>query len=307
MGTRDRTWIRNGLVLAAVSAVISAVYFGQKSSASGESSPAGQYQSKLKDRDFISGGAGIFTRTCGSGYCHGTGGIGAGAPRLRGRDLDPGYIFKTITNGVPGTPMAGFKSDLTDEQRWKLVAFILSPAGANDPIGGRPAESEPKKEGSATAVSTGGAMPAGDATSGRDLFYDLASQRSCHGCHAIKGVGGKVGPDLGASAAKSGAELLSAILKPRSVSDAKYATVTIVLTSGDKITGVKKEEGADIIRVYDTTVMPAVLRTVMKSEILTTEISQESVMPRNYGSVYTERQLVDIIAFIKSGAGNTNR
>jgi putative heme-binding domain-containing protein len=203
--------------------------------------------------------------------------------------------------------MLGFKSDLTDEQRWKLVAFILSPAGANDQMGGRPAESEPKRGGSAAEVRTGGAMPAGDAASGRDLFYDLASQRSCHGCHSINGVGGKVGPDLGASAAKSGAELLSAIIKTRTATDAKYATVTIILASGDRITGVKKEEGADIIRLYDTTIMPAVLRTVMKSEILTTEISQESVMPRNYGSVYTDKQLADIIAFIKSSAGSNNR
>jgi putative heme-binding domain-containing protein len=233
--------------------------------------------------------------------------MGGGAPRLRGRDLDGAYIFKTITNGVPGTPMLGFKSELTEEQRWKLVAFILSPVGAGETASAHPVESGSRPEGSSSPSIMAGAMPAGDASSGRDLFYDLANQRSCHGCHAINGVGGKVGPDLGSAGGRSDADLLSAILKPGNVSDSRYAKVTIVLAGGDRLTGVKKEEGADVIRVYDTTVMPAVLRTVLKSEIVTTETSQESVMPRNYDSVYTRKQLADIIAFIKSGPGKGDR
>jgi putative heme-binding domain-containing protein len=203
--------------------------------------------------------------------------------------------------------MLGFKSEVTEEQRWKLVAFILSPVGANEPAG-RAVESGSRSEGSAPGGGAVAAMPAGDAASGRDLFYDLASQRSCHGCHAINGVGGKVGPDLGAvGAGKSDAELLSAIVKPGVVSDPRYATVTMVLAGGDKIIGVKKDEGADVIRVYDITVLPAVLRTVLKSEIVTTETSQESVMPQNYGSAYTAKQLADIIAFIKSAPGKSER
>jgi putative heme-binding domain-containing protein len=234
--------------------------------------------------------------------------MGGGAPRLRGRDLDPAYIFKTVTNGVPGTPMLAFKSDLSEEQRWKLVAFILSRAGGDETASGRAIESGSKVEGAAPAAGASGGLPAGDAVSGKDLFYDLTSQRSCHGCHAINGVGGKVGPDLGATAAaKSDADLLSAILKPHKVTGTRYATVTIVLANGDKITGVKKEDGPDTVRVYDTTVLPAVLRTVLKSDIVATETSEESVMPRNYESVYTQKQLADIIAFIKSSPGKGDR
>ena len=124
----------------------------------------------------------------------------------------------------------------------------------------------------------------------------------------MQGVGGKVGPDLGAFASgKSDAEVLAAILTPHTVSDPKYATVTVTMSDGDKIVGVKKDEAADLVRVYDTTVLPAVLRTLRKSEIVKMELSEQQVMPSNYGSVYTEKQLADLIAFIRSAPGNTER
>ena len=247
--------------------------------------------------------------SCSSAYCHGAGGMGGGAPRLRGRDLDPAYVFKTVTNGVPGTPMMAFKGDLSEEQRWKLVAFVLSPVTANEPSAGGPAESG-SRSGAPSLIKgeVGSLMPSGDAASGRDLFYDLANQRSCHGCHAIQGVGAKVGPDLGAFASgKSDAQVLSAVLTPHIVTDPKYTSVTITMADGDRIMGVKKDEGGDVVRVYDTTALPAVLRTLAKAEIVKMESSQQSVMPGNYGSVYTEKQLADIIAFIKSALSKTDR
>jgi mono/diheme cytochrome c family protein len=38
-------------------------------------------------------------------------------------------IFRSLSTGLNGTPMAGFQSALTDEQRWLLVDFIQSLAG----------------------------------------------------------------------------------------------------------------------------------------------------------------------------------
>src|SRR5436190_24355374 len=64
---------------------------------------------KLKDPQFIADGARTFATSCGNAYCHGTGGVGGGAPRLRGRGLEAAYLFKTISNGIPGTSMLSFK------------------------------------------------------------------------------------------------------------------------------------------------------------------------------------------------------
>jgi len=308
---RSRTFSK--LLLLAMVALSSALAFGQRSKRSDQAIAPAKYQDRLKDDAFIKEGAAIFVPSCSSTYCHGSAGMGGSAPRLRGRDLEAAYIFKTVSGGVPGTPMVSFKSELTEEQRWKVVAFIMSPVGPTTGAGtsvskvGSGAGSSPAaRDANGESASASGSTSA-DAGTGRDLFYDLANQHSCHGCHAVSGVGSKVGPDLASMASHSSADLIAAILKPHTVSDPKYSTITLTLSDGDKIVGIKKTETADAMRVYDVTVSPPVLRTVRRSEIIRTETSQQSVMPSNYGSIYTEKQLADIVAFIKSAASRTER
>src|SRR5215467_5618382 len=93
--------------------------------------PIGQEQ-KLKDRGFIAEGAKLFLPNCSSAYCHGSGGKGGGAPRLRDKGLDATYLFKTISNGIPGSPMRPFKSELSEEKIWQLTAYIMSPLTSGD-------------------------------------------------------------------------------------------------------------------------------------------------------------------------------
>ena len=87
---------------------------------------AAQQTDKLKDPQFIAEGARLFAPSCGNAYCHGSGGVGGGAPRLRGKSFDAPYLFKTISNGVSGTAMLSFKGEFSEEQIWKLVAFVMS-------------------------------------------------------------------------------------------------------------------------------------------------------------------------------------
>src|SRR5215469_14798647 len=93
--------------------------------------PAGQEQ-KLKDSAFIAEGAKLFLPNCSSAYCHGSEGKGGGAPPLRDKGLETAYLFKTISNGISGSPMRAFKSELSDEKIWQLVAYIMSPLKGGD-------------------------------------------------------------------------------------------------------------------------------------------------------------------------------
>jgi len=74
----------------------------------------------------------------------------------------------------------------------------------------------------------------------------------------------------------------------------------VFLRNGDRITGIKKEEDAESLRIFDATELPAVLRTVQKENISKIEYSGGPVMPTDYASSYTVKQLLDLVTFLKS-------
>lgn len=110
-------------------------------------------------KEAVARGEALYQKT-GCFKCHGTGGRGDGpsASTLRydnetpvrpadfSKPLDfkcgqrPGDVFRTLTNGMDGTPMPSFAEGMDDAQRWDLVQFILSigeGAGAPPHVAGR--------------------------------------------------------------------------------------------------------------------------------------------------------------------------
>lgn len=75
----------------------------------------------------IAGGKKLFMRMSCHG-CHGGNARGGTGPDLTDdqwmRQPTDEMIFNTIRNGRPGTMMSPFKSDMSDEQIWYLVAYI---------------------------------------------------------------------------------------------------------------------------------------------------------------------------------------
>lgn len=80
----------------------------------------------LKDPAVIKEGAALYSGNC-TFYCHGKEGMAGRGPKLRGRRFDKEYLFNVLSNGW--NVMPAFKGRLTDEQIWKLVAYILSLSG----------------------------------------------------------------------------------------------------------------------------------------------------------------------------------
>lgn len=260
------------------------------------------YQSsgRLTDPQSIEEGSKLFAISCGNAYCHGTGGNGGGAPRLRGKGLEAAYAFKAISNGLPGTSMPGFKSELSEEQIWKLVAFILSDAKASLP---RPSDGLQATPSSTQGVKRPEVITTplvGSAQAGKALFFDSSKAKSCYSCHSFNGEGTQIGPDLSVTASRSPKALLLSIILVRDLRDPRYARISVSLRNGEKFVGVKKEEDAESLRVYDTTELPAVLRTVQKMDVVKIEYANESVMPKDYSSAYTMKQLLDLVTFLKS-------
>lgn len=91
-------------------------------------SPADKY---MKDPAALARGKAIFVGTC-SGYCHAIGHRHGDVPNLfdckwinGGSDYQ---IFHTISYGVKGTRMIGFKGKLPDGNKdiWRVIAYLKS-------------------------------------------------------------------------------------------------------------------------------------------------------------------------------------
>jgi putative heme-binding domain-containing protein len=292
------------ILLTVTAAVVSGLVYSSASVASG-SKASGFQREKLKDPAFIAEGARLFAPTCGTGYCHGAGGSGGGAPKIRGRDFEADEIFKSISNGVPGTAMPGFKSIHSEEQIWKLVAFVMSPVTSTPgsevtpPVSSQ-SEPTPTKSAEPPRSTSASSAMAGDAKAGKALFFDSSKSRSCHACHSIDGVGAAIGPDLSKVGSRSARELVQAILLPGEAVDPRYVGVRLTLADGEKIVGIVREEDEQAIRIYDLTELPAVLRTVQKERVAKNDKLSESPMPGDYGNVYTMKQLLDLVTYLKS-------
>jgi mono/diheme cytochrome c family protein len=81
----------------------------------------------LTDVTLIAAGEKRFNQNC--VYCHGNAGSGGKGAPLQGRDdLQPQYVFDTITNGKKRGAflMPAWKDAFSEKEIWELDAYILS-------------------------------------------------------------------------------------------------------------------------------------------------------------------------------------
>ena len=249
-------------------------------------------KAKLDNPAVAQRGQKTFAATCGIYFCHGSGGLGGRAPHLAGRKWDPGAVYKIVQEGSANRLMPAFKDQLSDDQIWSVIAYVLTlGSGAATP----PATAAPSAE---PAVPTKPADPNnGDPEAGRTIFFDASNATHCSICHQYSGRGTPVGPDLTTVARRPASEILRDILDP----DARLGSqpVTVVTKSGEKVMGIQRQETRDLIRMYDLRSLPPVLRTIYKDQIASLTPEKKSPMPGDYGQILTRKQLLDLVAFLK--------
>ncbi|MGH9664147.1 MAG: c-type cytochrome [Bryobacteraceae bacterium] len=218
----------------------------------------------------IAAGHKLFTSACGG--CHGLTGEGARGPNLADgrivRRSGPDTLFNAVKHGVQGSDMPPF--NLPDEKIWQVLAYIASLSA--------PAIQNP---------------PAGDVEAGRALFFGKAG---CGDCHAIRGHGGFLGPDLSAAGeAHSVKQIREALLDPTSRSNEHYRGVTVVTRRGEKITGVARNHTNYSLQIIDA---KGDLHLLSMDDVRTVAWRDGSIMPGDYAKRLTPAEIDNLLAYL---------
>jgi alcohol dehydrogenase (cytochrome c) len=112
-------------------------------------SPYPAIKNPFSSREDLAEGAKTFQANC--TQCHGTDGAGGAGPALKLHSLRRGdsdwALFKTISNGIPGTAMP--KSTLPEYDRWQLVGYVKALSAGS---GGPAAPAKPSRVASVAPV-----------------------------------------------------------------------------------------------------------------------------------------------------------
>lgn len=276
----------------------------------------------------IAAGRRIFSGSCGMAYCHGLDGAGGAGPRLRDREYTAAGLMKLISEGVPGTSMPAFGRALKREELAQLVAFLLSvnreraegakqedqaretAAGRLDPhLAGQPAPAVTPATAGGASLAVAARAPdqhpltssiAGNWQAGREIFFDPANLSSCRVCHTLHGRGGRVAADLSRLSGAAPSEIMRRLLAPRTSDDGKHPLVSLTLKSGERMTGILRDESASGVRLFDTEVLPPVSRHYLRTEIAALDRLDRTGCPGGHAARFTLQQLLDLIALIRT-------
>jgi putative heme-binding domain-containing protein len=140
-------------------------------------------------------------------------------------------------------------------------------------------------------------LSGGDPARGRTLFR--GDQARCAQCHAFRGEGGKVGPDLTDVASKGRADIYRSIAAPSATIEPDYTTYTVATRDGQVLSGVVRAEGPEAIKVTDTN---AKATTVRRDQVQEVRPSATSIMPPGLAAALGDSAVRDLIAYLTSPA-----
>jgi putative heme-binding domain-containing protein len=169
----------------------------------------------------------VFESTCAN--CHGPdGNLIAGIDFGRGvfrRKFTDDELAATIMGGIPNTPMPP-NPNMSQEQALRIVDFLRS-------------------------MSEGRAPPAnGDAQRGRAVFE---GKGECRDCHAVNGVGSRVGPDLTRiGTVRRAAELERSLLEPKDEVQPENRFYQVTPKTGKPVKGRLLNRDTFTVQLLDT-------------------------------------------------------
>ena len=215
-----------------------------------------------------------FLSTC-SG-CHGLDGKGGDrAPNIAsGSDaarLSDAELKRIVTRGIPGAGMPSF-SFLGQPELTSILSYVRV-------LQGKGASAQ---------------MP-GDPHNGASLFVGRAH---CSECHMASGKGGFLASDLTAYGnGRTPAEIREAITVPDKDPDQHLKVAIATTRDGTRYRGIVRTEDNFSLVLQ----MPAgEFVSLQKTDLASLSYDSDSLMPKDYGSTLTARELDDLVSYLMS-------
>ena len=126
---------------------------------------------------------------------------------------------------------------------------------------------------------------------------------NCIGCHQFNGEGQNFGPDLSqlANDRRTPEHILRSILLPSEKIDEKYASTKFQLDTGKTIVGMITEENDDVIKIVVDPLLKDSVTKIDADAVEGRKMSTLSPMPEGLVDNLTKEEVLDLIAYIKSG------
>lgn len=139
-----------------------------------------------------------------------------------------------------------------------------------------------------------------DPLRGRKVF----GAAGCFACHTVGGEGGALGPDLSGAARRFATrDLIEAIVEPsREVSD-QYGTVDVRLRDGTKWSGRIVNLNEKGLQLAQNLADPSDLVRFAETDVAAIEPSRVSLMPAGLLNVFSEDEILDLLAFLRTAHG----
>lgn len=243
----------------------------------------------------IEAGRRVFAGTCAN--CHGAAGTGALGPSLVNRNMPLDVIRKTIVNGRVGTAMPQFKDELNAASLADIIAYVqwLETGGVQPQvrITAQQGMADPDTP-SSRPIGVGQDM--GIPARGAELFFDATRICGCRACHSFANRGGPVGPDL-AGMNKTPAAVYQSIVAPKTAA-AGFPAIMLDMRDGQRLLGIRSEEGGAGVVFYDVSSCPPVKRTVDKSEIRELSKIGKGGIYDHTVLRYSKQDLIDLSAYL---------
>ena len=141
----------------------------------------------------------------------------------------------------------------------------------------------------------------GSASKGKEAF----AAAGCLDCHAVKGEGNKIGPDLTKVAEKyKGEKLLQQILEPSSEINEEFVSEIVETVDEEMFTGLVVEEDNDSVSILANPSNPDDLTKIAKTDIVSRRPASLSSMPTGLLIMFEKEEILDLLAYLENGGSN---